>query len=81
MAKYEPTQPPGDPTQAAEWARTEFEAISKVLQEFDITRFVVTHVAPTKTQEGSLVFADGTDWNPGGGRGMYEYRGGTWQKL
>jgi hypothetical protein len=35
----------------------------------------VLHVAPTKPRTGMAVFADGTNWNPGGGVGWYEYTG------
>lgn len=38
-------------------------------------------VAPTKPREGWLSFADGTNWNPGAGAGVYEYRAGAWVKL
>lgn len=42
----------------------------------------VRHVEPTeKPREGMLVFADGTDWNPGAGAGYYEYVSGAWNKL
>lgn len=81
MAKYTPSSPPGDAESLSEWARTEFEAISRILNEFDVTKFTVLHVAPPKPVAGSLAFADGTDWNPGSGVGFYEYRGGAWQKL
>jgi len=37
--------------------------------------------APSNPQEGMVVWADGTNWNPGSGAGLYEYRGGSWQKL
>lgn len=43
--------------------------------------FVTTHVAPTKVWENMIRTADGTNWNPGGGAGVYQYRGGTWNKL
>jgi hypothetical protein len=36
--------------------------------------------APSGT-EGLVAFANGTDWNPGSGAGLYEYRGGAWNKL
>lgn len=36
---------------------------------------------PDKLREGLLAFADGTNWNPGAGAGLYEYRGGAWRKL
>jgi hypothetical protein len=37
--------------------------------------------APVRAREGMLAIADGTSWNPGSGRGLYEYRSGAWMKL
>ena len=37
--------------------------------------------APSKPREGQLVLADGVGWNPGSGKGLYEYRSGGWYKL
>jgi hypothetical protein len=37
--------------------------------------------APTKPEEGMIVVADGTGWNPGSGKGAYEYKSGAWVKL
>lgn len=39
------------------------------------------NAAPAKLIEGSVVFADGTNWNPGGGAGFYGYHSGAWNKL
>lgn len=39
------------------------------------------HANPTDPQEGMVVWADGTNWDPGSGAGLYEYRGGAWHKL
>lgn len=36
---------------------------------------------PAKPREGMLAIADGTEWNPGSGKGLYEYRSGAWAKL
>jgi hypothetical protein len=41
----------------------------------------VWHVAPAKPREGMLVYADGTDWNPGSGAGYYVYYAGAWHPL
>ena len=38
-------------------------------------------VAPTKPREGWVAYANGTNWNPGAGAGVYEYRAGAWVKL
>ena len=39
------------------------------------------HNAPTKPRTGMIVLADGTNWNPGSGRGVYAYYGGAWNFL
>lgn len=35
----------------------------------------VLRIAPTKPSIGQRAFADGTQWNPGNGRGLYMYDG------
>ena len=55
-------------------------------QQIDINRHrdslhKVWHVVPTKPREGMLVYADGTDWNPGSGAGYYVYYAGAWHPL
>lgn len=39
------------------------------------------HAAPDKIEDGMLVKADGTDWNPGAGSGVYVYRDAAWHFL
>lgn len=36
---------------------------------------------PERPQEGMIVKADGTNWDPGAGAGIYVYQSGTWVKL
>lgn len=38
---------------------------------WDGLRMQVLNVAPRKTAPGDIVFADGTNWNPGSGEGLY----------
>lgn len=38
-------------------------------------------VEPAKVFEGLIVFADGTEWDPGLGKGIYAYYDATWNKL
>jgi hypothetical protein len=65
-----------------EYLQRELEAISVALQLVQEGRFLpVVYVAPDKPREGMLVVADGTSWNPGSGKGIYEYRRGAWAKL
>lgn len=38
--------------------------------------------APANVVVGQVAWADGTNWNPGAGGGLYEYRADTtWHKL
>lgn len=39
------------------------------------------HVEPDKKRDGTMVGADGTDWNPGSGEGVYVYYNAVWNKL
>lgn len=60
-----------DETQAR-WLR---ENNADLAQEFarpvDFLALKFRHVAPLNTFSGQIVLADGTDWNPGSGVGMY----------
>lgn len=40
-----------------------------------------SYKSPDKPQEGLVMKADGTQWNPGAGAGVYCYYGGAWNKL
>jgi hypothetical protein len=39
------------------------------------------HNEPPKPRTGMVVLADGTDWDPGSGAGVYCYYDGSWNKL
>lgn len=39
------------------------------------------YAEPKKFREGLTVLADGTQWNPGAGQGVYTYYAGSWKKL
>jgi hypothetical protein len=60
-----------DPTQAR-WLR---ENNADLAQEFvaavDFIALKYRHVAPGNTFAGQIVLADGVNWNPGAGAGMY----------
>lgn len=49
----------------------------------DSTVFIIPiqYVAPTKPVSGRLANADGTNWNPGHGAGLYVYLDGAWEKV
>lgn len=43
--------------------------------------FDAYHTEPTLIAVGATVYADGTDWDPGSGAGLYRWDGSTWEKL
>lgn len=63
------------------WAKREFERVQEALQEFDFLLLQELHEAPKKLKKGMIVLADGTNWNPGAGAGVYSYYGGVWNRL
>lgn len=48
---------------------------------FPFVRLEVVHTPPGKVFDGMAVLADGTNWNPGSGGGVYCYRAGAWRFL
>ena len=44
-------------------------------------RFAQQDGAPLKPRDGNVAFADGTNWNPGSGKGFYGYYSGAWHFL
>lgn len=36
---------------------------------------------PDRPEDGMIVYADGTSWNPGSGAGFYGRESGAWVKL
>lgn len=65
----------------ADWMNLEFSRVEKGLKVFDVVHLVETHVEPTKPRSGDIRFADGSDWDPGSGQGIYAFYGGVWNFL
>lgn len=63
------------------YIQQEFQALAREFQEMDAVELRTRHTAPAKPREGMLVMADGTNWNPGAGIGVYAYIAGAWVKL
>lgn len=85
MPKYFP-EPPPEPKlpefrALGEYVFRELNRISQSIFTDVYLNLEETFVASDKPQNGDVVFADGTSWNPGNGRGIYAYIGGTWVKL
>lgn len=49
------------------------EELSRIAAELKLVELVEVNAAPTQPFNGLRVIADGTNWNPGSGRGVYWY--------
>ena len=80
---YSPREPPNmeDLDDVITWVTDELRAIAGELRETIELELRLRGAAPTKPREGMIVAADGTNWNPGGGKGIYAYLGTAWVKL
>ena len=65
------------------WVFRELTRISNTFtQQKANTNIPVIHEAPEKPQVGDLRFADGINWNPSHGAGLYLYnQNGSWVRL
>ena len=80
---YIPKPPPDLPEELRSFwdhLEQEFQAISRELLETTVLELREIAAEPIRQRNGMIVFADGTDWNPGSGRGVYVYDGG-WEKI
>jgi len=52
-------------------------------EKAELMNLVEIFEAPDRPRNGDIVFADGTEWDPGSGRGLYTYNGNTsaWVQL
>jgi len=78
---YTPSPPPNELTVQSVW--DEFNKLRNFIEsmEVDYISLRVHNVAPNKPKTGVLYYADGSNWNPGAGKGVYEYDGTTFNKL
>lgn len=59
----------------------ELLAISRAMATTEELELRARESAPDKPREGMMVFADGTLWNPGAGKGLYIYKSGAWTHI
>ena len=72
---------PQDPKELSAWVHRELQKISAVFEAALVRQVEFLHVEPIRLRKGMIRGADGTDWNPGAGQGVYAYYNGTWNKL
>lgn len=82
--RWSPNPAPVIPEELPDYLFNELNRLSDILFNIDTFRLEETNVAPDKPRDGDIRYADGTNWNPGSGRGIYAYiDDGTpsWEKL
>lgn len=77
---YTPREVPQDLESLPAWLKDEIHSLSLEINYLrpQAIYMELTHVAPTKVRTGELRMADGTDWNPGSGAGLYRWNGSSW---
>lgn len=81
---YTPTSIPSDaPAGLRAWLADQLRRLADELSHPTVTSIRLTQLnaQPSKYADGDVVFADGTNWNPGGGQGIYARYGAAWVKL
>lgn len=81
---FEPTAIPQDsPPNLRAWLAAQLRLIANDLRapQVERVRFAVLAAEPEKFDDGDVVMADGSNWNPGAGAGVYARVSGAWVKL
>lgn len=80
---YEP-KPFTDDSPLGRYLQEELRKLSEHLKvnEVENLEFKVWNTTPDKPRTGQAYYADGTNWNPGSGEGLYIYLStSAWSKL
>lgn len=76
---YVPGQVPNDPKAIPAFLQLELQRLAQVFaSEQDALLLRELHAEPGKKLSNMVVSADGTDWDPGSGRGYYGWDGSSW---
>ena len=79
--RWTPNPAPLNNEQLSDYLFHELNRLSDIIFNLDVMRLEQTNVDPDKPRDGDIRYADGTNWNPSGGVGIYAYIGSTWTKL
>lgn len=78
---YVPGVVPYDSKYLHRYLQNEFVKISQAIAALAAGYIPETFHEPEKPRNGMVKLADGANWNPGGGAGVYVYFNGQWNKL
>ena len=71
--------PSGLQRDAQAYLAQEFRKLQNTLDVVEFQTFVERGSEPSKLADGMVAFADGSNWNPGKGAGLYARVGGAWE--
>lgn len=76
---YTPRIPPEKPEDLLPFLDDELMRVAAVLNDQITGLHQILYSAPTRVRPGLVVYADGVQWNPGSGEGLYRYNlAGNW---
>lgn len=82
MAGYAPEPVPSGTDDLPRFLQAELARIAAAFDDvFDHLHLKVWNAEPPKPRDGRIYFADGTNWDPGSGRGYYGYSNSAWVFL
>jgi hypothetical protein len=83
VTHYQPSPLPINQENLGLYLTTELKKLGDILFNQATFRLERTHTAPTRPRGGDIRYADGTNWDPGSGEGIYFYKESTsaWVQL
>jgi hypothetical protein len=82
--RWSPNPAPVAPELLPDYLFNELNKVGDIIFNLDTFRLEETNTEPAKPRDGDIRYADGSNWDPGSGRGIYAYiDDGTpsWEKL
>ena len=80
--RYTPNPVPDNPEDLPKYIFEELIKLQGALQENPVTFIAIKNVAPDRIKQGDIVYADGSNFNPGSGEGIYfRNAAGNYTKL
>lgn len=81
MAYVPAPVPENLPANVQQFLREELRRIQIQFTTIDNLNLNPRAAEPTRYSDGMVVYANGTDWDPGSGAGFYGREAGAWVKL
>lgn len=78
---YQPGDPPSDPAQLRRFLQEELTKLKAAIDAVAEGFAPPVYAPPLKPRAGMLRNADGVQWNPGSGPGLYRFDGVVWNLL